>query len=118
MTYELLKVECSDPAILVVRVFLFCEIGSNRLALSLRVLQRLPFFGFIGAASALVFSIELKKLFLVTCICLTCLLDLGAAHSTAKNNVGVASMGVMRPELAMRSIIPVVMVEYLASMAS
>lgn len=49
------------------------------------------FFGFMGAASALVFS------------------NLGAAYGTAKSGVGVASMGVMRPELVMRSIIPVVM---------
>jgi len=34
---------------------------------------------------------------------------LGAAYGTAKSGVGVASMGVMRPELVMRSIIPVVM---------
>lgn len=50
-----------------------------------------PFFGFAGAASALIFS------------------NLGAAYGTAKSGVGVASMGVMRPELVMRCIIPVVM---------
>lgn len=49
------------------------------------------FFGFVGAASALIFS------------------NLGAAYGTAKSGVGVASMGVMRPELVMRCIIPVVM---------
>ena len=49
------------------------------------------FFGFMGAASALIFS------------------NLGAAYGTAKSGVGVASMGVMRPELVMRCIIPVVM---------
>jgi V-type H+-transporting ATPase 16kDa proteolipid subunit len=49
------------------------------------------FFGFAGAASALIFS------------------NLGAAYGTAKAGVGVASMGVMRPELVMRCIIPVVM---------
>ena len=38
-----------------------------------------PFFGFMGAASALVFS----------CV--------GAAYGTAKSGVGIASMGVMRP---------------------
>ncbi|MBA0607202.1 hypothetical protein Godav_003106 [Gossypium davidsonii] len=41
-----------------------------------------PFFGFLGAAAALVFSC------------------MGAAYGTAKSGVGVASMGVMRPELA------------------
>ncbi|KAE9300924.1 hypothetical protein PR003_g22647, partial [Phytophthora rubi] len=37
------------------------------------------------------------------------LLDLGVAYGTAKTGVGIASMGVMRPDLAMRNIIPVVM---------
>merc|ERR1711967_94286 len=50
-----------------------------------------PFFGFMGAAGALVFA------------------NFGAAYGTAKSGVGVASMGVMRPDLVMRSIIPVVM---------
>ncbi|KAL1060338.1 hypothetical protein V6Z11_1Z105800 [Gossypium hirsutum] len=46
-----------------------------------------PFFGFLGAAAALVFSC------------------MGAAYGTAKSGVGVASMGVMRPELVMKSIV-------------
>lgn len=50
-----------------------------------------PFFGFMGAAAALVFSC------------------MGAAYGTAKSGVGIASMGVMRPELVMKSIVPVVM---------
>eukprot|EP00775_Hariotina_reticulata_P003140 gene3140-3417_t len=50
-----------------------------------------PFFGFIGAAAALVFSC------------------MGAAYGTAKSGVGIASMGVMRPELVMKSIVPVIM---------
>merc|ERR1712167_340486 len=50
-----------------------------------------PFFGFMGAAAALIFA------------------NFGAAYGTAKSGVGVASMGVMRPDLVMRSIIPVVM---------
>merc|ERR1712232_919580 len=49
------------------------------------------FFGFMGCTSALVFA----------CI--------GAAYGTAKSGVGVASMGVMKPQMVMRSIIPVVM---------
>jgi len=49
------------------------------------------FFGFMGATSGLVFA----------CF--------GAAYGTAKSGVGISSMGVMRPELVMRSIIPVVM---------
>ncbi|KAJ4828130.1 V-type proton ATPase subunit c2 [Turnera subulata] len=50
-----------------------------------------PFFGFLGAAAALVFSC------------------MGAAYGTAKSGVGVAAMGMMRPELVMKSIILVVM---------
>merc|ERR1711997_387938 len=37
------------------------------------------------------------------------LANLGAAHGTAKSGVGIASMGVMHPELVMRNMIPVVM---------
>merc|ERR1711939_947018 len=50
-----------------------------------------PFFGFMGCAGALVFA------------------NLGAAYGTAKSGVGISSMGVMRPELIMRCILPVVM---------
>ena len=53
--------------------------------------QVAPFFGFMGAMSALVFA------------------NMGAAYGTAKSGVGIASMGVMRPELVMKSIVPVVM---------
>jgi len=49
------------------------------------------FFGFMGATSGLVFAC------------------LGAAYGTAKSGVGISSMGVMKPDLVMRSIIPVVM---------
>jgi len=49
------------------------------------------FFGFMGCTSALIFAC------------------LGAAYGTAKSGVGISAMGVMRPELVMRSIIPVVM---------
>ncbi|CAI0462115.1 unnamed protein product [Linum tenue] len=34
---------------------------------------------------------------------------MGAAYGTAKSSVGVTSMGLMRPELVMKSIVPVVM---------
>jgi hypothetical protein len=34
---------------------------------------------------------------------------IGAAYRTAKSGVGVLSMGVMRPELVMKSIVPVVL---------
>ena len=49
------------------------------------------FFGFMGVTCAVVFS------------------NLGAAYGTAKAGVGIASMGVMRPDLVMRSTLPVVM---------
>mmetsp|Transcript_61962 Transcript_61962/g.97801 ORF Transcript_61962/g.97801 Transcript_61962/m.97801 type:complete len:182 (+) Transcript_61962:62-607(+) len=49
------------------------------------------FFGFMGLSSAIVFA------------------NLGAAYGTAKSGVGIMSMGVMRPDMVMRSIIPVVM---------
>jgi V-type H+-transporting ATPase proteolipid subunit len=49
------------------------------------------FFGFMGVASAIIFA------------------NLGAAYGTAKSGVGIMSMGVLRPELMMKSIIPVVM---------
>lgn len=50
-----------------------------------------PFFGFMGASSALIFA------------------NMGAAYGTAKAGVGIASMGVMNPGMIMRNIIPVVM---------
>lgn len=37
------------------------------------------------------------------------LLALGAAYGTAKSGTGIAAMSVMRPELIMKCIIPVVM---------
>lgn len=55
-----------------------------------------PFFGIMGATSAMVFS------------------ALGAAYGTAKSGTGVAAMSVMRPELIMKSVIPVVMAGIIA----
>ncbi|XP_070554269.1 V-type proton ATPase 16 kDa proteolipid subunit c [Ptychodera flava] len=55
-----------------------------------------PFFGVLGATSAMVFS------------------ALGAAYGTAKSGTGIAAMSVMRPELIMKSIIPVVMAGIIA----
>ena len=49
-----------------------------------------PFFGSMGVMSALVFTV------------------LGAAYGTAKSGVGISTMGVMKPELVMRAIIPVI----------
>lgn len=55
-----------------------------------------PFFGVMGATSAMVFS------------------ALGAAYGTAKSGVGISAMSVMRPELIMKCIIPVVMAGIIA----
>merc|ERR1719473_720195 len=49
------------------------------------------FFGMMGVTAAIVFA------------------NLGAAYGTAKSGVGISCMGVMRPDMVMRSIIPVVM---------
>jgi len=54
------------------------------------------FFGVMGATSAMVFS------------------ALGAAYGTAKSGTGIAAMSVMRPQLIMKSIIPVVMAGIIA----
>jgi len=35
--------------------------------------------------------------------------NLGAAYGTAKSGVGICSMGVLKPQLIIRSVIPVVM---------
>jgi len=50
-----------------------------------------PFFSAMGATAAMVFS------------------ALGAAYGTAKSGTGISAMAVMKPELIMKSVIPVVM---------
>jgi V-type H+-transporting ATPase proteolipid subunit len=49
-----------------------------------------PFFGFAGVASAMIFS------------------TVGAALGTSKSGIGIAGLGTFRPELIMKSLIPVV----------
>ena len=49
-----------------------------------------PFFGSMGAMSALVFTV------------------MGAAYGTAKSGIGISSMGVMHPDFVMKAIIPVI----------
>ena len=49
------------------------------------------FFGYMGIACALVFA------------------NLGAAFGTAKAGVGICSMGVLKPEKIIKSVIPVIM---------
>jgi V-type H+-transporting ATPase proteolipid subunit len=36
-------------------------------------------------------------------------LDLGAAYGTAKAGIGISSMGVLKPDLIVKSIVPIVM---------
>ncbi|OSD07297.1 V-type ATPase [Trametes coccinea BRFM310] len=50
-----------------------------------------PFFGFGGVASAMIFS------------------TVGAAYGTSKSGIGIAGLGTFKPELIMKSLIPVVM---------
>ena len=35
--------------------------------------------------------------------------DVGAAYGTAKAGIGIASMGVLKPDLILKSIVPIVM---------
>ena len=82
------------------------------------------FFGFMGVTAALVFASTWFRSGLIPSyqtlltVCRVYLFvghrwcffpDLGAAYGTAKSGVGIASMGVMRPELVMRNVVPVVM---------
>lgn len=85
-----------------------------------------PFFGVMGAASAIIFTCE----FSITknsepydkCLGKTknsCKqpfnnVGLGAAYGTAKSGTGIAAMSVLRPDLIMKSIIPVVMAGIIA----
>ncbi|KAH9383849.1 hypothetical protein HPB48_025619 [Haemaphysalis longicornis] len=55
-----------------------------------------PFFGIMGSVSAMA------------------LCALGAAYGTAKAGSGIAAMAVMRPQLIMKSLIPVVMAGIIA----
>ncbi|CAG8486997.1 1640_t:CDS:2 [Paraglomus occultum] len=54
------------------------------------------FFGFSGVAAAMIFS------------------SIGAAYGTAKAGIGIAGMGTFKPELIMKSLIPVVMAGIIA----
>ncbi|KAH9012930.1 vacuolar H+ ATP synthase-like protein 16 kDa proteolipid subunit [Lactarius pseudohatsudake] len=55
-----------------------------------------PFFGAMGCTSAIVF----------TCI--------GASYGTAKSGVGISAMAVLRPDLMMKNVVPVVMAGIIA----
>ena len=49
------------------------------------------FYGFMGIAAALIFA------------------NLGAAYGTAKAGVGICSMGILKPDKIIKSVIPVIM---------
>ena len=49
------------------------------------------FYGFMGVAAALIFA------------------NLGAAYGTAKAGVGICSMGILKPDKIIKSVIPVIM---------
>ena len=51
----------------------------------------------------------LENVFCFICFNLHGFAGFGSAYGTAKSGVGIAAMGVMRPELVMKSIVPVVM---------
>jgi len=55
-----------------------------------------PFFGAMGCTAAIVF----------TCF--------GASYGTAKSGVGIAAMGVLRPDLIVKNIVPVIMAGIIA----
>ena len=55
-----------------------------------------PFFGFAGCALAMILS------------------SLGSAYGTAKSGIGISGIGTFKPELIMKSLIPVVMSGILA----
>ena len=53
--------------------------------------QQASFFGYMGIAAALVFC------------------NLGASYGTAKSGVGISSMGVLKPALIIKSVVPIIM---------
>jgi len=55
-----------------------------------------PFFSAMGATSAMVFT------------------ALGAAYGTAKSGTGISAMAIMKPEMIMKSVVPVVMAGIIA----
>ena len=71
------------------------------------------FFGHMGVAIALGFASKFHiygpfyyKLFPIN---QQLIIDLGAAYGTAKSGIGIASMGVLKPDMIMKSIVPIIM---------
>jgi len=59
--------------------------------------------GAMGCTSAIVFTCTLSLSILKL------ILGFGAAYGTAKSGVGIASMGVLRPDLIIKNVVPVIM---------
>ena len=59
--------------------------------LALAQVYQYTFFGYMGIASALIFA------------------NMGAAYGTARSGVGICSIGVLRPDLVFKSLIPGIM---------
>jgi len=72
-----------------------CAAGNNMLLVGLAP-DWGPFLGCMGAAAAIVLS------------------ALGAAYGTAKSGMGISAMAGLKPELVLKSLIPVVMASILA----
>ncbi|BFZ63981.1 v-type proton ATPase 16 kDa proteolipid subunit 2 [Saitoella coloradoensis] len=68
-----------------------------------------PFFGFSGVAAAMIFSCGSPPIFLSHPPPPEAKGSMGAAYGTAKAGIGIAGMGTFKPELIMKSLIPVVM---------
>jgi len=68
---------------------LSCQISGGQSMADLAL--EAPFWGFMGAAFALVFS------------------NLGAAYGTGKSGIGISTLGVSEPDKIMKNIVPVVM---------
>ena len=77
-----------------------------------------PFFGHAGVSLALVLASKehssQKNVSICSCEKIVCLffsssLDIGAAYGTAKAGSGISSIGVWKPSIFMKSLIPVVM---------
>ena len=63
------------------------------------------FFGYFGVSAALVFASNSLHQAIYSMFTL----DLGAAYGTARAGIGIGAISILKPELIMRSIVPVVM---------
>jgi V-type H+-transporting ATPase proteolipid subunit len=62
------------------------------------------FCGFMGVTCALIFASNKCEISLINI-----LIDIGSAYGSAKSSVGICSMGVLKPQLILKSIVPVIM---------